>query len=482
MARLQTRQGIPRVRAEKREARGSGCARPPLPNHAATPKNNATRMRRAGNASVFNRQKEMAEIYMLTRLLLDARRNSDFLHWPIGNGVVRGTGNQQNCMGNRSDDSVGDNVGLRRNLAAVIDATCGRYVPLRAGCTDEIVEWRHRAVLIDEGAAAIEEKVGVRHSDDLTFIVNVGGFAHRVAGQSAKILRAASLGPQKGQKLKLQLSVDHVVRAVVKPHDYAVVVDGRWRIPSVAAEIAEVDWHGVLPQDRVNGAVCADGEVTGAGNADNLAEIIDGGRGSIWVAGVRRELPDVPAARKIAVPDNRFELQELSSGVVAGGIVNFVFGPADNLAKVVVTCTDGVVAAEARQLGHFAVLPSKRDTGIAAEEAKDGTGKRFVQRIMLAIFGDARNQPEIIFYWPSDVAAGPAESAKWNLQAAHPKRGKLRSVGLGRESGDPADIVDGISRAGRASERAQINQAVMSWPWRALCSEANRKCQSGKQG
>src|SRR5580658_9544294 len=128
-------------------------------------------------------------------------------------------------------------------------------------------------------------------------------------------------------------------------------------------------------------------------------------------------------AGPVAIPESCFELEELrgtGSWRSAGWVIDAFFGPANDLAKIVVPCADGIVTTEAGKLDHLALLPCESDTGIAADETERGTGEGFAERIGDAVFGYAGDEAEVIFDGPSDVAAGSAERTERGLHTVRP--------------------------------------------------------------
>ena len=83
--------------------------------------------------------------------------------------------------------------------------------------------------------------------------------------------------------------IDHVTGEIGKAGDLAAIKDGHRRVVCFAAEIADVDWISVLPEQRMLGAKFSDGIATNAGNADDLALVVDGGGGTIRIRRKRRK-------------------------------------------------------------------------------------------------------------------------------------------------------------------------------------------------
>lgn len=214
---------------------------------------------------------KVADVDLLAHLLLNIVRDDDLLRVAISHGVVGIAGDQQDCVCHASDHAVGDDVGLRSDLATIIDSTGGRYVPIGTGGADEGIQRSHGSIFMDEGARVVEEKVGKGHADNLIFVVDVRGFAHGVSRQCAEALHAMLFGPDESQESELELAADHVVRAVCESGDHASIVDGARRVPAVASEVAEVNGPAVFPEQGMNCGIGADGNVALPGDADRLA-------------------------------------------------------------------------------------------------------------------------------------------------------------------------------------------------------------------
>ena len=140
--------------------------------------------------------------------------------------------------------------------------------------------------------------------------------------------------------------VDHITGEIGKAGDLAAIIDGHRRVECLAAEIADVNWISVLPKQRMLGAKFSDGIAANAGNADDLAPVVDGGGGAIRIRRKRRELLNLVLSRAV---DDGFELENLRE--CAGGIVDGVLGPADNLIQIIYARGKTVGTAEGGELG-----------------------------------------------------------------------------------------------------------------------------------
>ena len=181
----------------------------------------------------------------------------------------------------------------------------------------------------------------------------------------------------------------------------------------MSAEIPDIGWNSVFPQDRMRGADSSDGNTAGAGDADHLTLVIDRRSGAGGITRQRRKFLHLP----VGLPDHRSEPEDLKSGI-AGWIVDTIFCPAHYLPAVVRARGVAVVAAwEWRQRRHHAVHPPKALTYFSGGSTRGKKGparKCLTQGIIFGSVRDAHDQSNVVLDRPGHgaIAVRPSESAQ----------------------------------------------------------------------
>jgi hypothetical protein len=74
----------------------------------------------------------MAGVDLLSYLLLNILRDDEVLRFAVRHKVIWIAWNEQHRMRYRTNHAVGNHIRLRRDFPTIINATRGRYVPIRA--------------------------------------------------------------------------------------------------------------------------------------------------------------------------------------------------------------------------------------------------------------------------------------------------------------------------------------------------------------
>src|SRR5580704_6177372 len=113
-----------------------------------------------------------------------------------------------------------------------------------------------------------------------------------------------------------------------------------------------------------------------------------------------------------------------------------------------------VVASEGGgEPGDLAVLPPERRTSKAAAEGAEV----LAQRIRGGSVGDADKHTPIVLGRERHGAVRPSEGAQGQSQLLQPQRGCLGVAGGNVRTGNPAEVVNAVARAGGSSERVETN-------------------------
>ena len=144
--------------------------------------------------------------------------------------------------------------------------------------------------------------------------------------------------------------------------------------------------------------------------------------------------------------------------------MNGSFGPADDLAQVILAGGKSIVAAESGERIHHAKLPDESGADVSSGDARRSEGGAtpgLVVRIESGGLGKTGDLPVIVFVGPLDVTVGATERSEVEAQTVNPDSGVLGDIfRLVGSTDGPANIVDGISFACGSAEITEIEDAV----------------------
>ena len=187
------------------------------------------------------------------------------------------------------------------------------------------------------------------------------------------------------------------------------------------------------------GAERADRGPADAGDADDLALVVDPHGRLVRLSVERRQLHDLA----VRLPEDRPELADLRE--VAGRIVGGGLRPSDDLTEVVDAGGKAVAPAERRERRHHAVPPREADAGGAGSPGDEG-----------------RAAPRLVQH-DAAAGAGPAERAEAEREPEHPEHRVLHGGAAGHDggAGHEAQVVDAGGRAVVAAERgAEVDERI----------------------
>jgi hypothetical protein len=138
-----------------------------------------------------------------------------------------------------------------------------------------------------------------------------------------------------------------------------LVIDLTSVVPSkpLCSKVAEISQLAVFPEQgvifhEIDPSIRIVGGCASARRTDNLTLVVDPGRHSVGVAGICGECVD-----RSIFPDDWLKLGHRAGRV---RVAHPVLGLADHFASIVDHVGAATAASQRRELGHYAVLPKKR--------------------------------------------------------------------------------------------------------------------------